>query len=399
MESCGEELSGVQDELKAVKAALRGGGAYLGMSGQPLQTYLLRLSEKENLLISKQLQLLQASDGTPVAHGGGASAAEPAAPEVPTPRPAPPGPPKSLDREDLEAVIAHLQDYESSPPESTKALRALSSLAYADASKVGNDEAALAQLLRLLLIHPDAVQLQLAAMRALCNMAYDHKESDQPERHVAGQERQQAPRTAHRQLQDASCADSTDGGLGTTPAEDGERQGSEVAPGSRGMQEDIRASGVRQACWSVQSVRLAVSSAPRRSSHSGRDLLTLEALAARALRAGPSSGSSAETKTSIRGQGLHEPPLGDGDMDGSRAPHAGKRGLGARLSRVVREHGGEAGKAAVKRQEAGTRSHHLGAQNASAHDAVGKRLLSGGASVPGDGCGACAVLDRAPCVT
>ncbi|CAK0873138.1 unnamed protein product, partial [Prorocentrum cordatum] len=73
------------------------------------------------------------------------------------------------------AVIAHLQDYESSPPESTKALRALSSLAYADASKVGNDEAALAQLLRLLLIHPDAVQLQLAAMRALCNMAYDHK--------------------------------------------------------------------------------------------------------------------------------------------------------------------------------------------------------------------------------
>mmetsp|Transcript_71674 Transcript_71674/g.186852 ORF Transcript_71674/g.186852 Transcript_71674/m.186852 type:complete len:486 (+) Transcript_71674:126-1583(+) len=175
MESCGEELSGVQDELKAVKAALRGGGAYLGMSGQPLQTYLLRLSEKENLLISKQLQLLQASDGTPVAHGGGASAAEPAAPEVPTPRPAPPGPPKSLDREDLEAVIAHLQDYESSPPESTKALRALSSLAYADASKVGNDEAALAQLLRLLLIHPDAVQLQLAAMRALCNMAYDHK--------------------------------------------------------------------------------------------------------------------------------------------------------------------------------------------------------------------------------
>lgn len=176
MDSCGEELSGVQAELKAVKAALREGGAYLGMSGEPLQTYLLRLSEKENLLISTQLQLLQASDGTLVASGGGAAAAaEPPEPEVPTPRAAPPGTPKNFDREDMEAVLAHLQDYEASPPESTKALRALSSLAYADASKVGNDEVALSQLLRLLLIHPDVAQLQLAAMRALCNMAYDHK--------------------------------------------------------------------------------------------------------------------------------------------------------------------------------------------------------------------------------
>lgn len=168
----------MQTELKAVKAALREGGAYLGMSGEPLQTYLLRLSEKENLLISKQIQLLQAGDGTPAAHGGGASAhgaaAEPE-PEVPVPRPAPPGPPKTFEREDLEAVLAHLQDYEASPPESTKALRALSSLAYADAAKVGNDDVGLPQLLRLLLLHPDALQLQLAGMRALCNMAYDHK--------------------------------------------------------------------------------------------------------------------------------------------------------------------------------------------------------------------------------
>lgn len=169
-----EELAELQEELKGVKRALREDGTFMGMKGDKLQDYLMQLSKKENLLISMQLSLLQGSEGGP-SKGEGAAGSQAGAPQAPAREP-PSGPVKALDRDSLPAVLTHLQEYEAVPVEATRALRALSSLAYADAAKVGGDQVALPQLLRLLLIHhPDEVLLQLAAMRALCNMAYDRK--------------------------------------------------------------------------------------------------------------------------------------------------------------------------------------------------------------------------------
>ena len=58
------------------------------------------------------------------------------------------------------------------PYESTKALRALGSLAYKDAGEVADSHKTMAQLLRLLQLHPCENALQLAAMKTLCHLAF-----------------------------------------------------------------------------------------------------------------------------------------------------------------------------------------------------------------------------------
>jgi len=181
-----DELSEVQAELRAIKKALQEGSDYLGMKGETLQRYFLQLNEKENLLLSRQLrssELLLAAVASPAdeglrgaaAHGEGgkgAPVAIAAAPVRVEPRSLPPGPAEAFNKDSLDAVIQHLAAYEASVVESTKALRALSSLAYADAQRISEDDRVLPQVFRAMAIHPDEDGLQLAAIRAICNMAY-----------------------------------------------------------------------------------------------------------------------------------------------------------------------------------------------------------------------------------
>mmetsp|Transcript_117761 Transcript_117761/g.375416 ORF Transcript_117761/g.375416 Transcript_117761/m.375416 type:complete len:497 (-) Transcript_117761:206-1696(-) len=164
------ELAEIQQELQAVKAALRADSSYLGLKGETLQRYLLQLNEKENLFLSRHLAIAQAAQAAAAAVcAGGRFAAGPLAPA----RPPPAGPVHVLDREDGEAVVRHLCDYEASAAEAAKGLRALSALAYRDAAKVGGDATALQQLLRLLALHPEDSNVRLRGMQAICNMAYD----------------------------------------------------------------------------------------------------------------------------------------------------------------------------------------------------------------------------------
>jgi len=165
------------------------------MKGETLQRYFLQLNEKENLLLSKQLKSMpQAVEASPVAMLAGASpasaaaasfpsstngsgAALPALPKsgepVPPAREAPAGDVKAFDRADMAAVLKHMADYEASATESGKGLRALSSLAYDNAVKVGEAPGALEQVLRLLALHPSEDLVQLNGIRAVCNMAYN----------------------------------------------------------------------------------------------------------------------------------------------------------------------------------------------------------------------------------
>eukprot|EP00927_Polykrikos_kofoidii_P072541 TRINITY_DN68641_c0_g1_i1.p1 TRINITY_DN68641_c0_g1~~TRINITY_DN68641_c0_g1_i1.p1 ORF type:complete len:578 (+),score=81.22 TRINITY_DN68641_c0_g1_i1:89-1735(+) len=216
-----EDFADLQTEIRAIKNALRDGTVFLGMTGEKLQRYLLQLNEKENLLLSHKLRNMPTEEQVSSAanHEGGpiptgatprvASVSEPSALQVEeadasstvvppgsaelqaegpassrpgvspvaalprvVARDSPVGPTRALDRFSLENVTAHLVDYESSSVESAKALRCLSSLAYTDADAVGGNDRVLPQILRTIGIHFDDDQVQLAAMRAFCNMAY-----------------------------------------------------------------------------------------------------------------------------------------------------------------------------------------------------------------------------------
>lgn len=184
----GDELQHLQSELQAVKRALQNGGAYLGMTGETLQRYLLQLNEKENLVLSRQLQATQVQTGNAGGHAGGAArngAAYPSQatvlqppPPVARPQPRPPpndagGAPRAFDKSSLQAVLAHMCDYEAVAVESAKALKALSALAYEDATLVGKESNVQEQLRRLVALHPDHAGVQLNAMRAYRNMAYE----------------------------------------------------------------------------------------------------------------------------------------------------------------------------------------------------------------------------------
>jgi len=193
------ELTEAHSELQAVKRALRDGSAHLGLRGESLQRYLLQLGEKENLLLSRQLYRGAASNGQAIqhkayllgasssaaaiasssegpsahrAHGSSAQAADAAAVGA-APREPPPGPAQTFNKNDLASVLSHMCGYEAVALESVKAMRALASLAYSDAAFNLDDSRVLGQLQRLMAIHQGEPQVQLAAMRALCNMAYD----------------------------------------------------------------------------------------------------------------------------------------------------------------------------------------------------------------------------------
>mmetsp|Transcript_1625 Transcript_1625/g.4214 ORF Transcript_1625/g.4214 Transcript_1625/m.4214 type:complete len:469 (-) Transcript_1625:86-1492(-) len=154
----GEELANIQAELQEIKKALRDGGTHLGMQGETLQRYLLQLNEKENLILSRQLQCM----------AGEAYKLLTAPAKVP-----PTGPIQAFDKDKLESVADHMRKYESNPQESAKALRALSSLAYANAKQVGEDPFILQQAVRLSFLHPEESSVQLYMARVLCNAAYD----------------------------------------------------------------------------------------------------------------------------------------------------------------------------------------------------------------------------------
>ncbi|CAK9035575.1 unnamed protein product [Durusdinium trenchii] len=177
------ELASTQAELQSVKRALQSGAAYLGLQGEALQKYLLQLSEKENLLLSKQLHSMAAQDSfeplLPATASSGPTrgyaaghvtngAHQPA-------RPAPVGDAKAFNRENLQDVLTHMAEYEAVPAECAKALKALSSLAYSNARSVGKDERVLAALLRAVRLHQSEGAVQLTAMRAISNMAYDQE--------------------------------------------------------------------------------------------------------------------------------------------------------------------------------------------------------------------------------
>jgi hypothetical protein len=65
-------------------------------------------------------------------------------------------------------------EYEAVPLECAKTTKALSALAYDNASLVGKDSKVQEQLARLVALHPDHQVLQANAMRTYRNMAYEH---------------------------------------------------------------------------------------------------------------------------------------------------------------------------------------------------------------------------------
>lgn len=187
MEMGDESLAEIQAELVAVKKALRTDGQHLGMKGETLQRYFLQLNEKSNLLL--KLQLSQVGGGGEASGGAMLAGASPAAATTSAPingsgesksaslapaKELPSGDIKAFDRNDVSSVVTHMTDYEASPSESSKALRALSSLAYESASKVAEFDGALEQVLRLLALYPDEDLVQMNGMRAICNMAYNN---------------------------------------------------------------------------------------------------------------------------------------------------------------------------------------------------------------------------------
>jgi hypothetical protein len=172
-------LEEIQSDLALTKKALREDGTYLGMSGKELQQYFLQLNQKENLILSKQLQSINGGDllgaSAPAANGYSNKGVPLASADKKdlVARALPAGDPEAFDRDNLSAVCAHMARYEASPTESAKALRALASLAYANASQVGDHPEVLPQALRLLDLHTTEGNVQINGMRALCNMAYD----------------------------------------------------------------------------------------------------------------------------------------------------------------------------------------------------------------------------------
>jgi len=174
------DLAEVQQDLQGVKKALRDGSSYLGMSGDTLTKYLLQLNEKENLLYSAQLKhmsnIMSVGGDSAVSSMGNGLGALPRAVQVPTvpAREPPSGPTKVYNKEDIAEILNHMAEYEAVPVEGAKALRALSSLAYSNAGRVGGDARVLPQLLRVLALHPEEQQVRIGAMRVVCNMAYDN---------------------------------------------------------------------------------------------------------------------------------------------------------------------------------------------------------------------------------
>lgn len=177
------ELQSTQAELQSVKRALQNGAAYLGLQGEALQKYLLQLNEKENLLLSKQLWGLAVQESfeplLPAGASSGPTRGYATSGQVTNgahqPRPAPVGDAKAFNRDNLQDVLVHMAEYEAVPAECAKALKALSSLAYANARVVGQDERVLPALLRAVRLHSREGAVQLTAMRAISNMAYDQE--------------------------------------------------------------------------------------------------------------------------------------------------------------------------------------------------------------------------------
>eukprot|EP00747_Dinoflagellata_sp_TGD_P187217 gnl/TRDRNA2_/TRDRNA2_44760_c0_seq2.p1 gnl/TRDRNA2_/TRDRNA2_44760_c0~~gnl/TRDRNA2_/TRDRNA2_44760_c0_seq2.p1 ORF type:complete len:555 (+),score=116.32 gnl/TRDRNA2_/TRDRNA2_44760_c0_seq2:67-1731(+) len=207
-----EELAKIQTELQAVKHALKDGVAYLGMQGEILQEYFLQLNAKENLKLAaiatqshdsevesaavrgaetiaadkedgaRREEGWRMENGAWKKHSTSTVAAaddcagklaEPTVRSEPPARAPPPGPVVPFTRDSLQSVMEHLCAYEGNVKESGQALRALSSLAYADAKRVGEDATVLKQLVRMLRLYPSDANIQVPAVKALCNAAYD----------------------------------------------------------------------------------------------------------------------------------------------------------------------------------------------------------------------------------
>lgn len=183
------ELTEVRSEIQEVKRALRSNGGYLGMQGETLQQYFLQLNKKENILLAAQYRL--GTDGENDVSAGGYpngnashskanSFVEPVKPSTPIKPARPPptsvdpaAPPVQFDKNDIQGILAHLRDQEGNPREAARGLRAFASLAYTGAAKIASCPEALDQVWRLMDLYPDEEAIQLAAIRGLCNVAYE----------------------------------------------------------------------------------------------------------------------------------------------------------------------------------------------------------------------------------
>mmetsp|Transcript_17134 Transcript_17134/g.38720 ORF Transcript_17134/g.38720 Transcript_17134/m.38720 type:complete len:454 (-) Transcript_17134:29-1390(-) len=143
-----KRLAAVQTEQAEVNRACASGAAYLGLSGSDLRSYAATLKEKEQLLL--EIASFQAASL----------------------KPPPPGPAATFDRCALQSVLQHMLDYEAVPYEGTKALRALASMAYKEPVEVAESRQAMQQLLRLVQLHPEEADLQSAAMKCFCHLAF-----------------------------------------------------------------------------------------------------------------------------------------------------------------------------------------------------------------------------------
>lgn len=185
------ELSDVRAEIQEVKRALRSGGGYLGMVGETLQQYFLQLNKKENILLAAQFRLrteaeddvavngvLSPGKANPSGSGGYTTPSGGYADALKAPRPPPTpadvsAPPVQFSKDDINSVLTHLREQEGNQREVARGLRAFASLAYTGASKIGSCPESLTQVHRLMELYPDDEVIQLAAIRGLCNVAYE----------------------------------------------------------------------------------------------------------------------------------------------------------------------------------------------------------------------------------
>lgn len=184
------EVDDVRSEIQEVKVALRKGGGYLGMSGETLQQYFLQLNKKENLLLAAKFRLRTEAEEDSAIDSAVFAGSKPAAAKAATATTAsatgakpPPisngvsassvGPVVEFNKEDFNAVTAHLETYKNNPREVARALRALTSIAYKGPDKIVDAPDGLAKLLSFMDLYPDDEAVQLAAIRVLCNVAYE----------------------------------------------------------------------------------------------------------------------------------------------------------------------------------------------------------------------------------
>jgi len=184
-----DTLFEVKEEVVKIKKVIDQKGSYLAMTGDMLIDYFKQQRAKEQFLESickDTLYLASLKANTEdllsaVASPGSAGifAEEPVAFDAPgkvdtvLAQELPSGEPVQFNEGDAIAICSHMIKYEASATESTKALKALASLAYKKPREVGVASGVVPQVLRLLALYPSNMHVMLNGAKVIGNIAYN----------------------------------------------------------------------------------------------------------------------------------------------------------------------------------------------------------------------------------